>query len=263
MRMFENVVQLPDDEINGDGRARLLHYEAQADGSGSVAMDLGDVYAKPSRGLYEPHGFVRVPANLKPSGIGGKRAIAVDYSGKCGAPCLVVIADRIAGAKKTVWSWPSEYAQVVLGGVRQWAPEGKAYGDFTQAELRELAGKLGKPAAKKKSEEDDEDVSGSDVRPVIAGNTFTIEKGDATLKGTLVAPAAVVLSGDALEQYKLGAKHTLVRYTSSGVIAPGTGDFLAVITIGKGEAPAVKANGSRVAVGGRQIAWDGEKIAIR
>ena len=262
MRLFENVVQLPEDDLNADGRARLVSYRAEPDGSGCVVMDLGDVYAKPSRDLYERHGSVRVAPNLKPSGIRGTRAFAVDYSGKSGAPCLVVIRDRIEGAKRTLWSWPAVYEQVVLGSVRQWAPEGKPYEAFTQDELRELARK----PAKRPAAPSEDSIGASDVQPLIDGNTFTIQKGDATLRGTLVRPAQAALSGEALERYTLGAKHTLVRYTSRGVIAPGAGDFLAVITIGKGEAPAVKATGSetdpRITVGRRTIRLAGDGVAL-
>jgi hypothetical protein len=43
---------------------------------------------------------------VKDIGIRGTRAVAVDYSGASGAPCLLVIVDRIEGGRRKVWRWP-------------------------------------------------------------------------------------------------------------------------------------------------------------
>jgi hypothetical protein len=293
MRLFENVVQLPDDETNLEGHGRLIHYEARPDGSGAVTIDLGDVYAAPSPGLYEPFGYVRVVGNFKPSGITGLRALAVDYSGKSGAPCLLVIVDKVTGAKSSVWSWPSKFDATVIGGMTKnpvtssLITEGKAYGAYTQAEMKEMHERLKKAAAataakrkdnpkkdapkkdEKNAEEEseDENVSGADdTTPVIASNTFTITKGGAVLKGTLVAPVQAPLGLEELEKYRMGAKHTLIRYSSEGVVARGDGEFMAIITIGTGEPPAVKTTGtgltSKVTVGNRAVSFDGTRIIM-
>jgi hypothetical protein len=115
VRVQESVVLLPDDEINQGSCGRLVHYEAEADGSGSLTIDMNDVYAAPSRGLYDSM-LIRNGEARKPSGIEGLRALAFDYSGKCGAPALMVLVDSIRGGGKKVWTWQRPAAKVSVAG---------------------------------------------------------------------------------------------------------------------------------------------------
>ena len=117
-RWEENVVQLPDNpEINLGALGRLTHIETRNDGSGVASMNLGDIYAtaavdrkgrKPR--LYEAYGNIRVDKSFAESGIAGIRSVGVDYSGKCGAPCLFVVVDKIAGGKRKIWTWQVDKA---------------------------------------------------------------------------------------------------------------------------------------------------------
>lgn len=131
-REQENVVLLPDDQIRGGQSGYVSHYQTRADGSGTVTFDLRDLYGgaktvpRPAvapkvvagrvtvRDLKAEEDRVlpvrdmlnnRLPENWADSGISGLRAFGVDYSGKSGAPCLMVIVDKIEGAKKRVWTW--------------------------------------------------------------------------------------------------------------------------------------------------------------
>ena len=61
----------------------------------------------------EAYGGIRHPA-AEPPPVKALRAIGVDYSGKSGAPCLVVIVDRIDGAKNKEWLWHTD-----LNGVKE------------------------------------------------------------------------------------------------------------------------------------------------
>jgi hypothetical protein len=61
----------------------------------------------PERASLVDHNFVLYPENLDPASIKGWRAIAFDYSGKCGAPCLMAMVDRIEGGKRKEWVWPA------------------------------------------------------------------------------------------------------------------------------------------------------------
>jgi hypothetical protein len=290
MRLFENVVQLPDDTLNEKGRGALLGHTAAPDGSGSVTLDLGDVYAAPSPGLYENFGGIRVPANLKPSGITGSRSIAVDYSGKSGVPCLLVVADRVQGGKAKVWAWPSAFRSEVIGGkfagqpaFKDLSPEGKKYADFTQAEMKEIhrrvvagsptpraesgGGGTRKPRPETKENPEDADEGATEAGadsavPVIEGDTFTIRKGDAVLHATLVRPARAKFAVEELERFTMGAKYTLVRYTCTAVTARGEGDFLAVVTIGRGEAPRVEPTAAGATVGGQSVRLDAGRVII-
>jgi hypothetical protein len=115
-RAQENVVLLPENpEINENEGVRLTFLKTAPDGSGSLTMDMNELYAsthtaeKGSKeraiSYHELYGNIRHPAALKDVGIKGLRAMAVDYSGRSGAPCLFVLVDRIAGGKKKLWLW--------------------------------------------------------------------------------------------------------------------------------------------------------------
>jgi hypothetical protein len=114
-RWFENVVMLPEDPVNEGMRAIRTFYEAGEDGSGVISMDMNLVYAgtktikdnkgnEKKAGLVD-HGFRLQRENLLDLGIRGMRSVAVDYSGKSGAPALFVIVDKITGGGKKVWQW--------------------------------------------------------------------------------------------------------------------------------------------------------------
>ncbi len=105
-RWQEPVVDLPADAISGGATGQVTHYEAQKNGSGAVTIDLTDLYAGKREGvrLYDRHG-VRNPAGRGDTGITGLRAVAIDYSGKSGAPALLAVADKVRGAKQTLWRW--------------------------------------------------------------------------------------------------------------------------------------------------------------
>ena len=103
-----NRVVMPEDETAADACGRVLHLETRPDGSGSLSIDLNDVYSGKAPvfgGLYSKHGNLRHASAYKDIGIRALRAIAVDYSGKCGAPCLFVLVDKIRGGKSKVWTW--------------------------------------------------------------------------------------------------------------------------------------------------------------
>jgi hypothetical protein len=103
-RDFEPVVLLPLDETNEGGCGQLLHRAVQPDGSATISIDLNDVYASKKSRLYDSN-LLRMPENKIPSGITGLRALAFDYSGKSGAPCLFAIVDKITGGQERWWQW--------------------------------------------------------------------------------------------------------------------------------------------------------------
>jgi hypothetical protein len=112
-RCQENVVQFPDDAINEAGLAPVTYAKAEKDGSGVVTYDMREVYAGRQKNflgqnterMYDRYGGGRRAAAFADLGITGKRAFGVDYSGKSGAPCLLVIVDDITGGKKKRWCW--------------------------------------------------------------------------------------------------------------------------------------------------------------
>ncbi|MFC1462088.1 hypothetical protein ACFLQU_00640, partial [Verrucomicrobiota bacterium] len=83
-RVQEPCVVLPEDEYNERACGQLTHLETEEDGSGVMTIDLNDVYGEKRTGL---------------------RAMAFDYSGKSGAPALVVLVDKIVGGDERLWLW--------------------------------------------------------------------------------------------------------------------------------------------------------------
>ena len=114
-RELYSVVLLEDDDINQSSSGRIIHHETRPDGSGSLTIDMGDVYAAPSKGLYDGM-FNRDPDRLKPSGITGLRAFGFDYSGASGAPALVVLVDKIDGGGRKTWTWQRGGGEVRIDG---------------------------------------------------------------------------------------------------------------------------------------------------
>jgi hypothetical protein len=111
LRMQESVVDLPDDNTYTYACGAARDYQAGTNGSGAVTIDLNDVYGQaPARNAssaaYQTYGGSRRAALIGNSGIHGWRTLGVDYSGASGAPCLVVIVDRIEGGGRKVWRWP-------------------------------------------------------------------------------------------------------------------------------------------------------------
>jgi hypothetical protein len=219
-RWEECVVWLPEDDINLGACARLTRSKFEPDGSGVVTFDLGDVYAtvnpaeRGRKSLYERYGGLRRASAFADTGITGTRSIAVDYSGRSGAPCLLAIADRIRGGKSKVWVW----------------------------QLGQAAGK--NPA---------NDLSSTRVD----GHTFTITKGDATLRGTFLLPKNVKLSAEVREKSMVGGAASVagkvLQRPIAGVFAEGGDEFLVVVTVQRGTAPEVRVEGERAHVGARVV----------
>lgn len=227
-RWEESVVWLPEEDVNVGACGRLLHSKFESDGSGVVTFDLSDVYATVNPGergrksLYERYGGIRRASAFADTGISGIRSIAVDYSGKCGAPCLIAIADRIRGGKSKVWVW----------------------------QLGQAAGK--NPV---------NDLSQTKVEC----NTFTITKGDATLRGTFILPKNVKLSAEVRNKQMVGGAASvagkMLERPIAGVFAEGGDDFFVVVTIQRGSAPEVKTEGEKVRIGKRVLSFgDGNLI---
>jgi hypothetical protein len=110
---------LTEDETNTNACGRLTHAEFGKDGSGSLTVDLADLYAPQKQYAYTKYGNCRVASGFANQAITGLRTFAVDYSGRCGAPCLFVLVDRIRGGKSKQWTWMlAEAAQVNAVAIR-------------------------------------------------------------------------------------------------------------------------------------------------
>lgn len=235
IRSEENVVLLPDDTINLNAQARIVHLDQRPDGSGSLTMDMNDIYAAPNKNagrLYQRYGNWKRPSAFADSGINGLRAVAVDYSGRGGAPMVLVVVDRINGGGKKVWAW-----QLAKGD-----PRGKTEGDL--------------PLTK------------------VAGQTFTVQKENATLRGTFVGATEMKLVAETRQFTMLGgagsSRGKELSRPVDGIFAETqekNAEIVAVITLGHGAPPTVtsKREGNKLTltVGKLTATWDGKQIEMK
>ncbi len=242
-REQENVVWMPEAELNEGGRAHLTHFAA--DGKTlTLTADMDEVYERQGRLLYSKYGhLVRVkPAGgedevPEPSGISGLRAFGFDYSGLSGAPCLVALVDKIEGGKD---------------GKRFWLFQPQTSGEDRKR-------KKGEPSAISEV-----------VRPSEHGFTVAPPGAEATLQATFAHPATVQVDTEPIEYSYVktwgkqrGSKHTV---TVAALTVPGTDHFFFVGTVTEGEHPKAEVKGrgleAVVTVGKRTVRFDGEKIVF-
>lgn len=107
-RWLENVVNLPEDpEMRFGSIGRVTYARLDPDGSGAVTYDYTDsCYRNDDKQapFMEAYGGIMRPGTSRPLAT-ALRAVAIDYSGKCGAPALLAIVDRIEGGKGKEWLW--------------------------------------------------------------------------------------------------------------------------------------------------------------
>jgi hypothetical protein len=218
LREFNPCVSLPLDDINPGSCGRLRYRQTWPDGSGTVTIDLDDIYASKGRNRYDANYLRHPDADTNVSPITGLRAVAFDYSGKSGAPCLFVLVDKITGGKERWWHWPLDGAALAA--------------------------------------------------TTTAGNTFTINYGDASLKATFITPADPKLDARSDEIITGEAKDgkPAVRTANNRIRASSQDHFFVVVTVQRKDAPVVKVEGAgldaKVTVGNQTVRFDGEKIRL-
>ncbi|MFP3937695.1 MAG: HEAT repeat domain-containing protein [Phycisphaerae bacterium] len=211
-RWLQNVVVMPPDVGMSRRSGRVTHREAKQDGSGSVTIDMDLVYS--DRRGHDAMG-IWPPEMPEPGDVRGLRAVAADFSGKCGAPAMFVIVDEIEGGPERTWIWNSE--------------------------------------------------------GVASGDSFTIRKGDASLRAVFVSPEDARVRNDetinvihTAEEDSPQPKPTAVPIAAKA--APGESYFV-IMTMQRGPAPEVVVESGSgldavVRVGQRRVRFDGEKIII-
>jgi hypothetical protein len=126
--VWEEGRVMVDDPVNPRGLGRVTHAAFGADGSGSLTIDMNDPYGAAAGRLYTLYGNFRNASEFKDLNIRATRAMAVDYSGKSGAPCLFVLVDRVRGGKNKQWTWnlgdPAVVPKVAIDGSSFTYPKG-------------------------------------------------------------------------------------------------------------------------------------------
>jgi hypothetical protein len=234
-RWLQNVVFLPQDDPDRRASGRVTSWHAEKDGSGRVSINLDLVYKSTGGRGHDAVGIW--PAETpEPGDISGLRAVAADFSGKCGAPALFVLVDKVAGGGERKWLWhlPGSRAGGTGASV-------KAAGNtFTinqgKASLRAVFVAPAKPAV---------EAPGSIMaRHGAEAMNKLKKKKDKNFKADLEpTPVDIVATAQAGES------------------------FFVVLTMQEGPAPevkVVKGTGldSVVQLGGRQVRFDGEKAII-
>ena len=249
-RLRHNAVMIPEVWLNEHAPAVVTHMQLdERAGSGSVSLDLSDVYK--ARRTTETHRKVEqrdrdilitrtlTDVRVTPEDIGVRalRSFAVDYSGQSGVPGLFALVDRLSGDHKKTWAL-NVPGLVAPPRAKDWTPTTKI------------------------------DVD---------GNTFTLRRGDASLKATFVSPPNVRIQRvvnkavtNWVGQLARGRKMIPYRVFRTGIEAAGPkgteGEFFVVMTLHRGDGPEVSFDrpglNARVSVGGQALCFDGERIVV-
>jgi hypothetical protein len=228
-RWQESVVWLPNDNHYEGALGRLIYEKAAPDGSGVVTVDYQDVYSthKEKQRLYSSYGGRRNDWAFVDSGISGLRSFAVDYSGKCGAPALFVVVDKVRGGKDKVWLWqvPSE-------------------------EVGDHKTKLA-------------DVIIKDNTFTIRQGDACLHATFAAPAPVKVQAGSRAMEITASAGHWAGQKS---KISLDAVFAQGGDDFFVVATLQRGDPPPVKVEGrgldAKVRVGNRSVRFDGQKVVL-
>jgi hypothetical protein len=250
VRVGQNVVQIPAIWANPHSFGRITHLaqdeQARTTNLTVAADDSYKIREHVMRMRTETirDGWItktrQVPVRqvvTRDAGIHCTRSFAVDTSGRCGAPALLAVADRMTGPRPKVWALnvPGLGPPHNGTGGRPWTPSTKLD---------------------------------------IDGNTFTLHEGSATLRATFVAPAGVRIARaegnpviDAPDVTASKHNPDWLRYGIEATAPDETsGDFLVVFTLQNGGAPAVKASGAgldaTVTIGSRTLRFDGQKFVL-
>jgi hypothetical protein len=191
------------------------------------------------------------------SGITGMRAMAVDYSGRSSAPCMIVMVDRIEGAKALSWPWQ---LHTRAEGIMQKDIDKSGTGrDVFEKENYQKAVN-GQLLLTESAPFDDERIQMHD-------DGFTFTQQDATMRATFVAPSRPELELAERVQYHRTNVEVIRRTESRAIFADGSDGFFVILTFQSGPAPKVEVlNGEGlnaiVKVGEQTVRFDGERIIL-
>jgi hypothetical protein len=227
-----------------------------------MSLDLSEVYTAPATddeekrpALFERYGNLAIAGSFKPSGISGMRSVAIDYSGKSGAPCLIVIVDRVDGAKRSQWTWQIDSRRENAG--RATPVEG-------QEPLVEWGGQRWPYRAGTFIK--DETAAIDDPNTTVTPHGFVLRRGAAQLNATVVAPSSPEISFVERRRYTQAAKYGVSRALSRAVFVEGEGTYFVVMTVQEGDAPKPQIEGrgldAVVRIGDRVVRFDGKNVVL-
>lgn len=232
-RHEQPVVQTLNPAQNTSGLGKILSSQTYADGSGTIHMDLSQVYRIRARddagdlkdlrdrsGTLYPDAFAD-----EASDVSAQRSILADYSGEAGAPLVMIIYDRLDGVENPLWSWP---LHIETDNRRT---EDRPEGGRTDEERIEVDAPEG--------------VSISD-----AG--FTITRDQSQLQAHFLNSDELNISIGGFETIRRITRGAQTR-TRTLAFAEGSNEFLVVLTLQNGDSPSITSkqdgNTTRIQVG--------------
>lgn len=211
------VVQTENPNQFREGRGRVLDARVYADGSGVVRMDLSKAYRS------QPEGKARLrnardnigslyPGALIDDGdvVSVTRTILTDYSGAAGVPAVVILLDQLEGVEHHFWSWPLSIEIQMRGN---------SPGKTTPIERIEI--------------EKPEHVD-------LFDNGFVLRRGDKRLTTRFISDEKLDVGLIGLQNLRHIVHSRCQLRTRNLVTAEGSDTYLAVITLGEGDAPVME-----------------------
>jgi hypothetical protein len=127
--LYQNMVDVEEHFITASPQARTTCFEPQQDGSGVVSLNMDEIYLHADKEKVAGRkGQSWRLLGTKDLGIRAVRSLAVDYSGLCGSPCLVAVADRLTGTRgRNTWQMSTERENTIACEARTFlitAPNG-------------------------------------------------------------------------------------------------------------------------------------------
>lgn len=250
-RARHNVVHVPGQRFNGQAKGKILARSVDlVTGNGMLALDLSEfcremetrtvstVVTQKVGAMLVPKSDTETVTTIKDAGLRASRVMAADFSGKCGAPALLVIADRFEGPREKCWllNTPDLLPPQKLSRDEVWQPPFTVETD---------------------------------------ANTFELRKGELSVRGVFVGQAGIkpsFVNKVTMEEHihpsraKGRGMLPLRRAGIEAIAGADVSEFLVILTIQKGAAPEVKVTGTapdaKIAVGGVPVTYDGTKITI-
>ena len=239
-------------QVLGQGRApcRVLSWAANADGSGHLSMDTRLLYFVGRKGARSGHGRDGIwypeqdPATTNYTSI---RAVAVDYSGKCGAPALIGLVDKIEGPGERKWIWQEPDVRNRSGGYRM-VPKENGFTMHQGPGARDNR----KPASMNLT------FIGGSERRVLTNGALTVGM-DRSHKKAVMKKLGIKRESELPDTYE--------EPFELMVPAPDGESFFAVITLQHGDPPTVKRISGKgldtvVQVGKQRVRFDGTCVRI-
>jgi hypothetical protein len=229
---------------------RLVHSDLRADGSGVISI-VADTFRKGevAANTGGPGSHIVWDEQAKPV-VRMLRSVAVDYSGACGAPALIVVADRISGlTANSEKNWRLDFGgaeeQTVLDAKTKTFVVGRNVKPRPGETVPTLTGTVVLPA---------------DAEPRLVPYGKNREVALAVLADRRISDRERVEGGASTEDAILEFDKHLDRQSRAEKKEDTV--FLVVITLQPGKAPAVRPEAGKAIVGGVTVSFDGEKVVL-